>query len=89
MTIDPSSPREPPASPPSPNGASGRGWTPKIANLMRLVGLGIGINEARKGQASSNNELLWFAVICVVGVDAVEAILLRFIDRLFGDGSKL
>lgn len=84
----PSSPREPPETSPNTAADSGHTWTPRIANLMRLAGIGIGINEARKGQADMNNELLWFAVICVVGVDAVEAVFLRFIDRLFGNGPR-
>lgn len=84
----PFSPREPPERPPSGGAQSDHGWTARIARLTTLVGLGIGINEARKGQADANNLLILFAAICVLGVRAVEALLHRFIDRLFGDGSN-
>jgi hypothetical protein len=60
-------------------------WTQVTAGLTKLVGIGIGINEARR--QNSNEILIMFAALCVLGVDAMETILLRLIDRLFGSDS--
>ena len=83
MTRDRSSPREPQGSPPNGAVRSSHGWTLAITNLSKIVGLGIGISQARHGR-DANEMLILFAAICVLGVQVVENVLLRMVDRLFG-----
>lgn len=81
MPKDRSSPREPQESPPSGGGQSRHTWTQAIANVMRVAGIVIGTAE---GLGKGREWVMMFAAICVLGVDVVESILLRLIDRLFG-----
>lgn len=48
---------------------------------MRVAGIVIGTAE---GLGKGREWVMMFAAICVLGVDVVESILLRLIDRLFG-----
>ena len=84
MATERSSPPDPPQHSP-PNGRrprSRRTWTQLIANLMRVAGIVVGTIE---GLGRGNEVVMLFAAICVLGVDVVEAVLLRLIDRVFGD----
>lgn len=85
MTMEPSSPREP-QTPPENGNAPFRGLKPRMAGMMRFAGVVIGLNEARLGHTSTENLVLWFAILLVAGVDTAQAIALRLIDRIFGNG---
>lgn len=85
--MSPSSPREPPESPPSGGVTSSRGWTLAVTNLTKLVGLGLAINEAAL-RTSPRNSVIILCAICVLGVQVVENVLMRTVDRLFGNGSN-
>lgn len=87
------SPEEPRRSEPEPqepvsNGAarSRAIWATGIRATTQLVGLVLVINEALIRETTRNSVMLIIA-ICVLGVQPIENVLLRTIDRLFGAGN--
>lgn len=70
--------------PQKPNGAARHGWvTLAITNLTKLVGIALAINEAAVRE-NPRNSVIVLCAICVLGVQTVENVLLRMVDRLFG-----
>ena len=86
MATERSSPPDPPQQQPAPpNGrrsSTHRTWTQLIANLARVAGIVVGTVE---GLGQKDPYVMMFAALCVLGVDVAEAVLLRLIDRVFGD----
>lgn len=88
-STDPSPSSREPQKLPSNGGSQVRhGWmTLAITNVTKLVGLGLAINEAALRE-TPRNAVIVLCAICVLGVQVVENVLLRTVDRLFGgDGS--
>jgi hypothetical protein len=80
----PDPPSSAPQSPQSNGGSPSRhGLTLAITNLTKLVGLALAINEAAL-RAEPRNSVIILCAICVLGVQVVENVLLRMVDRLFG-----
>lgn len=58
-----------------------------VMNLGKLVGLGIAVNEAVI-RAEARNSVILMCIVFVLGVQAVEIVLLRAVDRMFGESSR-
>jgi hypothetical protein len=60
-----------------------RGGTLILANAAKLVGLGLGVNEAAI-RDDARYSVMIFCVCCVLGAQVVENIILGAIERFFG-----
>lgn len=69
-------------------GAAARGSALLITNATKLVGLGLAINEAAI-RTNARDSVIALAAICVLGAQVVEDVLLKLIDRIFGQSRGL
>lgn len=53
-----------------------------VANLGKLIGFGIAINEMVI-RAEARNSVIAFCALCVLGTQAAEDAFLRIIDKVF------
>jgi hypothetical protein len=53
-----------------------------VANLGKLIGFGIAVNEMVV-RANARNSVIAFCALCVLGTQAAEDAFLKLIDRLF------
>jgi len=59
-----------------------RGSTLVISNLIKLIGVGIALNEMVI-RPDARDSVIAFCALCVLGTQAAEDIFLRVIDRIF------
>lgn len=58
-----------------------------IANVAKLIGLGIAINEMVI-RTEARNSVIAFCALCILGTQAAEDAFLRLIDKMFSQGGE-